>query len=807
MRFENLLLEMLLEGKIEDTLDRHPTIPEHIKQDYLRQIPANNAQHLDWVLHQHSKGNISPEHNINEILTNFNKVKDKLDKKQIHQYKSVDELHSAILPHIDSIQKSKKEKQEEGTKTLYSSPTMTIRQHHNYESCVNAGFLPKNNNSGKEKAEWCISVGGGGGAAHYGSYTDNGFHPVYSIEHHHPNGTSSKHMFVYDYNKTQENQELRDEHDYRPGFNDYGSTRPDLLDHYSKKFPEILKTPISKFFNEEGRNEYENEAMPLHKHIKNLISSIPKNGMTDDEYMHYFKEGQKERHGSLHNALAKVTLSDDQLNHLIEHGNEGSKDEIAKNKNLTESQFYNLANTSNMITHFNLLNNPNLDKKTYNRIASKCHTDVLSEVLYHKYRDSNTVDNIINRKNINDFSNLVDFHSDLLKQHHIDKIIDKISEESKGNLITHNHKLLSKDHIFKLTDNKKLHSKIINYLGDKLDEHHISNIIDNTDVNGALNIFRHNIMDKFNENHIHKLLDKNNHILNNDILYNFGNILDSNHIDRLLNTKNEDINTKILYDIPSKLEPHHIDKLLQHSKGINSSIIPLINDKFREYKYESKSHILNKVKEMKNNDDTDWMKFTKVHPMMGLSNVDKFKVDYNLTEINTPIDIKMNDEELHNELHPWVNKQIDKNLEPHEAARTLAKLAHVINKEQTEKLLNKVGSYQNIFINLDSSGKKINKHVADAILDHSIKHNNFQSIKGIIHHLDLNNLEPRHEEYLKNHSGISDLDSKGVFAKHVVDKAIKDNDIYKLRTLSKSYNRHYASLASDGVRHLLNNMK
>ena len=112
MRFENLLLEMLLEGKIEDTLARHYTIPEHIKQDYLRQIPANNAQHLDWVLQQHTKGNITPEHNINEILTNFNKVKDKLPKKQIHQYKSVDELHSAILPHIDSIQKTKREKLE-----------------------------------------------------------------------------------------------------------------------------------------------------------------------------------------------------------------------------------------------------------------------------------------------------------------------------------------------------------------------------------------------------------------------------------------------------------------------------------------------------------------------------------------------------------------------------------------------------------------------------------------------------------------------------------------------------------------------
>ena len=69
MFFKNILLEMLLEGKIEDTLDRHPNIHDEIKQDYLRQIPAHNAQQLDWILHQHTKGNIRPGHNINEILS------------------------------------------------------------------------------------------------------------------------------------------------------------------------------------------------------------------------------------------------------------------------------------------------------------------------------------------------------------------------------------------------------------------------------------------------------------------------------------------------------------------------------------------------------------------------------------------------------------------------------------------------------------------------------------------------------------------------------------------------------------------
>ena len=101
MNFQEMLLEMLLEGKIEDTLARHPTIPDDVKQDYLSKIPNQNAQHLDWVLSQHTKGNITSSHDINSTLNTFNKVKDKLPKKQIHQYDSIDELHAAITPHQD----------------------------------------------------------------------------------------------------------------------------------------------------------------------------------------------------------------------------------------------------------------------------------------------------------------------------------------------------------------------------------------------------------------------------------------------------------------------------------------------------------------------------------------------------------------------------------------------------------------------------------------------------------------------------------------------------------------------------------
>ena len=525
MRFENLLLEMLLEGKIEDTLARHHTIPEHIKQDYLRQIPANNAQHLDWILQQHSKGNIRPEHNINDILSNFNKLKDKLSKKQIHQYKSVDELHTSILPHIDSIQKSKKEKQEEGTETLYSSPTMTVKQHNSYESCVKAGVLPKNNTSGLDKAKWCISVGDYGGSAHHDYYTESGFHPVYTIEHHHPDGTSSKHMFVYNYHKSQNEQELRNEDDYRPGFSDVTSTRHDLLDHYSRKHPEILKTPISKFFSEEGRKEYKKAVEPVYNNLQSIKQKIPIS-MSNEEYLHYYNQGLKEKQGSIHNELAQKNLTEYQLNHLLSHGNSSSKSYISKRNDLKEEHMQQLANTSDMIVHHNLLQK-NISEQTYNKIVQKSHPQLAYDVIEHKLFNKSHIDMMLQKK-LPSYDHLLIRHSDLLEPHHINKIID--NDESG----------YSTDFLLKRFYNSK----------------------------------------KITNEHIDKILDKHMHLYNSIIDYN-GKQLQPNHIDKLIESSNSDVTNKLLSS-GIKLEPHHIDKIISKNDNSIKTLISTNGGNFNE---------------------------------------------------------------------------------------------------------------------------------------------------------------------------------------------------------------------------------
>lgn len=553
MNFMETLLEMLLEGKIDDVLDKHTSIPHNVKQDYLKQIPANNAQHLDWVLQQHTKGNIKPEHNIHSVLSTFNKVKDKLAKKQIGQYKSLDELHTAVLPHANEAKQSDNEKSSSGTETLYDTPTMTIKQHHNYESTVSAANLPESNPH-TEKAGWCVSVGNGGGASHYDTYTQGGFHPVYTIEHKHPDGSTSKHMLVYDHNKTQDQQELRNEADFRPGFNEPSSTRPDLLDHYSKEHPELLKTPIAKFFTESGRGTYEKEVAPIHEKLKNIISNIPKTGMTDEEYMSNFKAGQEKQHGSIHNVLAKAALSSTQLDHLIKHGSEGSKANISSRQDLSEDQVQKLANTSNMRVHQTLLQRPALSDDAFNTILKKSHPLLNETVLKHPKFGTGHIDTMMAKsKTPVNFTPFITRFGDKLETPHIDKLL-------KGGDINTTHIL-------------------IKHSNKNIDETQLNNLVDSGD-DSTYRQLAYNMPDRLDKDHIDTMVKNGSAYTHSLLVSKAPKFLTSEHIDTMIDKRDNNTNTKLINRMSDKLKPHHIyDMISKGSEDTHEELLSKIHDK------------------------------------------------------------------------------------------------------------------------------------------------------------------------------------------------------------------------------------
>ena len=111
----SLYESMLLEDRIQFLKDRnqsidtsHDPLAQHRNSndiiDHFAQNadPSKNKQHTQWILGQYKKKNIRQEDapTINDTLTEFEKYKSKLDKRDINQYKSVGEVSDAILPHI-----------------------------------------------------------------------------------------------------------------------------------------------------------------------------------------------------------------------------------------------------------------------------------------------------------------------------------------------------------------------------------------------------------------------------------------------------------------------------------------------------------------------------------------------------------------------------------------------------------------------------------------------------------------------------------------------------------------------------------
>ena len=204
-----LLESILLEDKLSDLQSRYSHIhPDTIKDIWNNGVPSNNqGKYIDWSIKENIK-----EHNPNRTknaLEIYDRNKDKIGKFN-HQW-SINDLESITHPFTDEG-KSFNKKAEEGTSTHYEDSDIIIKQHSNHPSAVKAGFLHVDNscyNTTNEpgKTQWCVSANSEEGNSHFNDYTENGKHPLYTVEN---KKDKTKTAVVLNPNK---NPELRDEHD------------------------------------------------------------------------------------------------------------------------------------------------------------------------------------------------------------------------------------------------------------------------------------------------------------------------------------------------------------------------------------------------------------------------------------------------------------------------------------------------------------------------------------------------------------------------------------------------------------------
>lgn len=123
----SLYESLLLEDRIQFLKDRNPeidsshdTLAQHrLASDIIDHFsnnadPSKNKQHTQWILGQYKKKQVRQEDTprIHEVLSNFDKYKSKLDKKDINQYKTISDVSDAVRPHIGTAATKSEAKQE-----------------------------------------------------------------------------------------------------------------------------------------------------------------------------------------------------------------------------------------------------------------------------------------------------------------------------------------------------------------------------------------------------------------------------------------------------------------------------------------------------------------------------------------------------------------------------------------------------------------------------------------------------------------------------------------------------------------------
>jgi hypothetical protein len=143
----NLIHKILItEGRVEDMKKRYPE-HENVVDLFVEGDPSGNNKYLQWMMKQHVKN----QEDIGDILTvttRFHQNIQRLQKKDINQYKTVNELAEALI----KIGKSKGEKERrikrEGAKVVFENDNVIALRPLNHKASCKYGAGTK----------WCVTM-------------------------------------------------------------------------------------------------------------------------------------------------------------------------------------------------------------------------------------------------------------------------------------------------------------------------------------------------------------------------------------------------------------------------------------------------------------------------------------------------------------------------------------------------------------------------------------------------------------------------------------------------------------------------
>lgn len=166
--------------------------PEQIIDHWASADPHPKKANTQWIINRYRNQDFRQEDHmrVNQALSNFERYKGKLDKKDINQYKSLSDVEDAVEPHLGGHASKKEAKAAakiEGAEKVYDSDNLKVYHIKTHAAACQYGAGTK----------WCTAMKDYSG--HFDTYTKQG--PIYAVIGKHPDGEQFKYQFHFPSNQ------------------------------------------------------------------------------------------------------------------------------------------------------------------------------------------------------------------------------------------------------------------------------------------------------------------------------------------------------------------------------------------------------------------------------------------------------------------------------------------------------------------------------------------------------------------------------------------------------------------------------
>lgn len=289
----------------------HDALATHKEPEAIINHFANNADptkkkvHTQWILNQYNKKNIRQEDagRIRSTLSDFEKHKSKLDKKDIGQYKDIGEVSNAIKPHIGAEVAAKEKVEQakiEGHHLIHKGKDVEV--YHTSTEEASKAVYGKN---GHDTA-WCTAEGDSRGCM-FNHYHKQG--KLYQV--HTKNDEKSPYQLHF------ESNQFMDRHDRSVDINKLAEKHPELRD-----VKEFKETHYAFNNANERKKLYVKHLDGESEGLRKSARATLQDGESDPEVLHHVathllsKPESTERADSLKYVVDSHSTSPETIHHI-----------------------------------------------------------------------------------------------------------------------------------------------------------------------------------------------------------------------------------------------------------------------------------------------------------------------------------------------------------------------------------------------------------------------------------------------------------------------------------------------------------